>query len=98
MKRRTFVVASTLNLLAVGASWGQETKKSRVSIITTGGNPRSAAFFAAFDERLRELGWVDGRNLSVDFEGGEGEAQLSTIASRMVQNRPDVIAAVVNRL
>jgi ABC-type uncharacterized transport system substrate-binding protein len=95
VERRTFVIVATLNLLAVGASWAQEAaKKSRVAIITTGGNPRSAAFFVAFEERLRELGWVDGKNVSVDFEAGESPAQLSAIATRMVQHRADVIVAV----
>ena len=94
MQRRTFVLVSALNLLTVGAGQAQETRKSRVGVITTGGNPRSAAFFVAFDERLRELGWIEGKNLSVDFEGGEGAARLSAIATRMVQQRPDVIAAV----
>jgi putative ABC transport system substrate-binding protein len=95
VERRTFVIVSTLNLLAAGASWAQETaKNSRVGIITIGGNPRSAAFFVAFEARLRELGWVDGKNLSVDFEAGESPAQLSAIATRMVQHRADVIVAV----
>ncbi len=95
MERRTFVIVATLNLLGTGASWAQESaKNSRVGIITGGGNPRSAAFFVAFEERLRELGWVDGKNLSVDFETGESPAQLSAIATRMVQQRADVIVAV----
>jgi ABC-type uncharacterized transport system substrate-binding protein len=95
VERRTFVIVSTLNLFAAGASWAQEpAKNSRVGIITSGGNPRSAAFFVAFEERLRELGWVDGKNLSVDFEAGESPEQLSAIATRMVQHRVDVIVAV----
>ena len=95
MERRRFVFALPLTLLAVGASWAQEAvKKSHVGIVTTGGNPRSAAFFRAFEERLRELGWLDGKNLSVDFESGDGPSQLSAIANRMVQQRTDVIVAV----
>ena len=95
MERRTIVIVSALSLLATGASWAQvPAKTSRVGIITGGGNPRSAAFFVAFEERLRELGWVDGKNVSVDFEPGESPAQLSAIATRMVQQRVDVIVSV----
>ncbi len=95
MRRRAFVVVATLNLLAAGAIWAQEpAKQYRVGIISGGGNPRSAAFYAAFEARLRELGWIDGKNLSVDFEAGENPEQLSTVASRMVQQRVDVIVAV----
>ena len=95
MDRRTFVVVATLSLLAAGIGWAQEpVKNARVGIITGGGNPRSAAFFVAFEERLRELGWVAGKNLTIEFESGEGPEQLAAIAKRMVQNRVDVIVAV----
>jgi putative tryptophan/tyrosine transport system substrate-binding protein len=95
VERRTFVIVSILNPLAAGASWAQEpVKNPRVGIITGGGNPRSAPFIAAFEERLRELGWIAGKNLSVDFESGDSPAQLSAIASRMVQHRVDVIVSV----
>jgi putative tryptophan/tyrosine transport system substrate-binding protein len=95
VERRAFVIVLTLNLLATGASWAQEPAKiARVGIVTGGGNPRSAAFFVSFEERLRELGWVAGKNLSIDFEGGDSPAQLSAIATRMVQNRVDVLVAV----
>ena len=48
----------------------------------------------AFEVRLRELGWVVGKNLSVDFEAGENSAQLSAVATRMVQHRVDAIVPV----
>lgn len=94
MEWRAFVVVATLNLLAAGAVWAQQpARQSRVGIITTGGNPRSAAFFAAFEPRLRELGWIDGKNLT--FETGESPEQLSAIATCMVvQQRMDVIVTV----
>ena len=95
MERRTFVIVLTLNLLATGTSWAQEPVKSaHIGIITGGGNPRSAAYIVAFEERLRELGWVDGKNISVEFEVGDTPAQLSAIATRMVQHRVDVLVAV----
>ena len=69
-------------------------KQYRIGIISNGGNPRSATFYMAFEERLRELGWVDGKNLAIDFESGDSSSQLSTIASRMVQRRVDAIVVV----
>jgi putative ABC transport system substrate-binding protein len=94
VERRTFVIVSTL-MLATDAGWAQEpVKNARIGIITGGGVPRSAEFIVAFEERLRGLGWVVGKNLSVDFETGESPAQLSAIATRMVQHRVDVIVSV----
>ena len=94
MDRRAFVVVATLNLLVAGAGWAQEpAKRYRLGIISAG-NPRSTAFYLAFEARLRELGWIDGKNLTVDFEAGASPEQLSVIATRMVQHRVDVILTV----
>src|SRR5438067_5754288 len=94
MDRRRFIVAAVADLLAAaGVSAQEATKHYRIGIIAGGNNPRSAPFFAAFEQRLRELGWIDGKNLSIDFELGEGPAQLSAVADRMVRRGADVILA-----
>ncbi len=94
MDRRAFVVAAVVNLLmASGISAQEPAKHYRLGIISAG-NPRSMAFYVAFEARLRELGWIDGKNLTVDFETGASPEQLSAIATRMVQHRVDVIVTV----
>ena len=92
--RRAFVVTAVANLLiASGISAQEPAKRYRLGIISAGNNPRSAAFFAAFEQRLRELGWIDGKTLSVDFEAGDSPDKLSAIATRMVRSGVDVILA-----
>jgi len=94
MKRRAFVAAATLHLLLVRTIRAQESKSPfRLGMISSG-NPRSAAFYAAFEEKLRELGWIDGKNLTVDFEVGETPEQLAAIATRLVQRNVGAILAV----
>jgi putative ABC transport system substrate-binding protein len=94
VERRTFVVVAILNLLVACASRAQEPAKHyRLGIISSG-NPRSTAFYVALEARLSELGWIDGKNLTVEFEIGESLEQLSAIATRMVQHRVDVIVTV----
>ena len=45
-------------------------------------------------ERLRDLGWVDGRNLLVEFRYGGGRAEaLPGLAAEVVALRPDLIIA-----
>jgi putative ABC transport system substrate-binding protein len=91
VERRAFVIVVTLNLLVAGSSRAQESaRRYRLGIISAG-NPRSTAFYVAFEARLRELGWVDGKNLTIDFQTGASPEQLSAIATRMVQHRVDVI-------
>ena len=81
-------------MIAGAASAQEPAKQYHIGIISSGGNPRSATFYVAFEDRLRELGWVDGKNLAIHFESGDSPSQLSTIASRMVQRRVDAIVVV----
>jgi hypothetical protein len=37
--------------------------------------PRSAPFNVAFEQRLRELGYVEGQNLAIDFLGLDGHVE-----------------------
>jgi putative tryptophan/tyrosine transport system substrate-binding protein len=51
--------------------------------------------FAAFVQRLGELGWIDGRNIVIEYRWGKGRAQLySDIASEFVRLKVNVIVAV----
>ena len=86
MNRREFLAATASNLLTAELAWAQATEKRyRLGIVASGSSARSAAFYVAFEERMRELGWIDGKNLTVDFEGGESAGQLTEIATRMVR-------------
>src|SRR5437763_212380 len=50
---------------------------------------------AAFVQRLRELGWVDGRNLAIEYRWAEGRPErVSEIAAEFVRNKVDVIVTV----
>jgi putative ABC transport system substrate-binding protein len=66
----------------------------RIGIISGGNNPRSAPFYAAFEQRLRELGWIDGKSLTIDFAIGESSQKASEVAARLVARGADVILAV----
>jgi len=94
MERRAFLLATTLCLPGIRTVRAQlPAKQYRLGMISSG-NPRSAPFYAAFEEQMRKLGWIDGKNLNVDFEVGETPEQLSQIALRMVQRNVDAILAV----
>ena len=94
MDRRAFLTVAAGNMLATQVLWAQAPERRyRLGIIATGNNTRSAAFYAAFEARMRELGWIDGKNLTVDFEEGESAGQLSGIATRLVRRGADVLLA-----
>jgi putative ABC transport system substrate-binding protein len=92
MDRRGFVLGAGAALLSArlaGAAFAE--KIYRIGIVSVGNNPRSAPFYVAFEQRLRELGWIDGNNLTIDFQTGETAPQVSQLVARLVERSPDVI-------
>src|SRR5262249_2661067 len=64
-----------------------------------GQTTRSAAgeWTAAFVQRLRELGWIDGRNVAIEYRWGEGRSErFAEIAAEFVQLKVDVIVTSGN--
>jgi len=57
------------------------------------GTPSShGQWVAAFVQRLRELGWIDGRTVAVEYRWAEGRYErFAEIAAELVQRKVDVI-------
>jgi putative tryptophan/tyrosine transport system substrate-binding protein len=50
--------------------------------------------YAAFTQGLRELGYVDGRNLALDARFADGSTErLAPLVAEVVRSRPDVVVA-----
>ena len=50
---------------------------------------------AAFRKRLTELGWIDGRNIRVDYRWGAGNvARVQMFAKELVGLNPDVLVSL----
>ena len=60
-----------------------------------GGTPSSQSQWAiAFAQRLRELGWIEGRTVAIEYRWGEGRAErYAEIAAEFVRLKVDVILA-----
>jgi len=55
-------------------------------------SPRSASFVQAFEQGLRDLGYVEGQNLVIEFRTAEGNVeQLPALAAELVQRNVDVL-------
>jgi putative tryptophan/tyrosine transport system substrate-binding protein len=53
---------------------------------------QSAAWLAAFVQRLRELGWIEGRNIAIEYRWAEGhEDRYKEIAAEFVRLKVDLI-------
>ena len=66
----------------------------RVAVLTAG-MPRSEAPVRALEQRLAELGYVEGRNLVIDFRtAGAQIDRLPALAAELVGGRPDIFVTV----
>jgi putative ABC transport system substrate-binding protein len=66
----------------------------RIGYLYAGTAAAAQPFMAAFDDRMRELGWADGENLVIEqrYAGGRAEL-LSELAADLVQLPVEVILA-----
>jgi putative tryptophan/tyrosine transport system substrate-binding protein len=57
-------------------------------------NARSVPWIAAFDRRLMELGYIEGKNIAIEFQNAEGKFErLSEITAEMVRHNVDLLLA-----
>jgi len=57
-------------------------------------DPEGQALIKELMQGLQELGWVNGRNVRIDFRfGGVDAAHISTLATELIELRPDVVLA-----
>jgi putative tryptophan/tyrosine transport system substrate-binding protein len=98
MKRRTFIAG-----LGSTAAWpvvarGQQSGRVRRIGLLQGlaaGDPVAQAHNAIFVQALQQRGWIEGRNLHIDFRWGAGNgADIGKYADELVALGPDVILAV----
>src|SRR5262249_447723 len=64
------------------------------TIVFLGQSTRSAGseWIAAFVQRLRELGWSEGRTIAIEYRWGEGrEERFAEVAAEFVRLKVDII-------
>ena len=87
--------------LPVVARAQQGERVRRIAVLQGGGdrdNPRSQLNISAFLQALQQLGWTDGRNVSVDYRWPAGDADKARkYAAELVALAPDVILALASR-
>jgi putative ABC transport system substrate-binding protein len=84
----------TIGLLTFAALAHAQRRDRPVRIGTMTYQPRTVNFIVAYEQRLRELGYVDGKNMVMDFRTLEksGESVID-VARSIVAAEPDVILA-----
>jgi ABC-type uncharacterized transport system substrate-binding protein len=91
--RRKFLAA----LGGAAAAWPLAARAQQAAMPVIGylgsGTPLTdSQWLAAFVQRLRELGWVDGRNVAIEVRWAEGRSErFAEIAAELVRFKVDVI-------
>ncbi len=97
MRLRTIGLISTLALgLLAGplpAEAQQAGKVHRIGIVLSGGSPgRSSRPWKAFLQGLRDLGYVEGQNIIIEYRYGKGRLdRMSSLVNELIQQKVDVI-------
>ena len=93
LKRREFIT-----LLGGAAAWPvaaraqQRAKLPTIGFLGSGTAAAQSQWTAAFVQRLRELGWSEGRNVAIEYRWGEGRSErFAEIAAEFVLLKVDVI-------
>ena len=96
MKRREFITllggAAAAWPLAAWAQQRDGVRRIGVLMPFAATHPSLKLPMAAFVKQLQELGWVEGRNLRIDYRWAAGDAELmQVLAKELVALQPDVI-------
>src|SRR5512133_2223020 len=96
MRRRAFIT-----LLGSAAAWpvvaraqqGERMRRIGVLMSFAAGDPESRLRIAAFENGLRERGWVEGRNLRIEYRWADNANVLRSHAMELASMAPDLILA-----
>jgi putative ABC transport system substrate-binding protein len=94
MQRREFVLALGGAAVALPLSARAQQKLPTIGFLGVSTPTAWRHFVAAFDQRLRELGWIDGRTVSIEYRWAEGRSErFAEISAEFVRLKVDVIVA-----
>jgi putative ABC transport system substrate-binding protein len=99
MISRRALIAGTFSSLATPLAAGaqQAEKVRRIGYLNplSLSEPGTVPLVKAFEEGLRERGWVVGQTLAIEYRSGEGQPdRLPALATELVGRKVEVIAAV----
>jgi putative ABC transport system substrate-binding protein len=89
MDRRDFIAATAALLVSPQRSWAQVTPR-RVGYLD--GAPKYLPLFKVWQDRVRDHGWIEGKNLIIDYRSAEGHAErVPPLANELVALKPDLL-------
>jgi putative ABC transport system substrate-binding protein len=88
------LVVFVLFTLVSDAEAQQANKNARIGYLSVGSVSSEASRLKAFRDGLRQLGYVEGQNIAIEYRYGEGNTdRLAALAAELVHLKVDVIVA-----
>ena len=70
----------------------QPARVRKIGFLSQTGAP--AAFVEAFRQGIRELGYIDGQNIVIEYRSSERGVRLTELATELVQQKVEVVVAM----
>jgi ABC-type uncharacterized transport system substrate-binding protein len=98
MKRREFIAGLACATAWPIAAWSQQRERMRrVGLLThfSESDPEAQTRINAFRNALQELGWVQGKNLRIDYRYSAGDIdRLQIFAAELTALTPDALHSI----
>ena len=92
MRRREFIaVLGSMAAWPLASHAQQSGRVYRIGFLRNGSPPRT--FIKGFQQGLRELGYIEGQNIRIEYGLADSAAQLPTVAAELVRLNVDLIIA-----
>jgi ABC-type uncharacterized transport system substrate-binding protein len=93
VKRRAFITLLGGAVMAwpLAARAQQAGKLPTIGFLGATTRLGASQWVAAFVQRLRELGWIEGRTIAIEYRWTDGHERLAEIAAELVRLKVDVI-------
>ena len=93
MRRREFIalIGATAVAWPLGAHAQEPGKRPTIGVLGADA-PSWTAWTAAFAERLKQLGWIEGRTVAIEYRWSEGRPErVAEVAGEFVRHKVDII-------
>jgi putative ABC transport system substrate-binding protein len=90
----SFIIAFIFVLVGTGAEAQQQKKIHRIGYLSSFDQASESARSAGIWLALRELGYIEGQNIAIEYRYAEGKRErLSEVATELVRLKVDIIVA-----
>ena len=88
-------IVAALTVCGARVEAQQTGKIPRIGLLTSASSAETAPFIDGFRQGLRELGYVEGKNIALEIRGGDAAKpdRISEIAAELVGLKVDIIVA-----